>query len=126
MPKVKYYYDSESLSFKKIKTGKKTVFKNILLFLIGSSFFGFLFIFIGSQYFQSPKERSLNRELDNMKFQFAQIDKKMGNIIDFTNPQFFFCYVLICLGASYIIFKYYEHPSKIFIRDCWDNVTVNK
>ena len=48
------------------------------------------------------------------------IDKKMGNIIDFTNPQFFFCYVLICLGASYIIFKYYEHPSKIFIRDRWD------
>jgi murein DD-endopeptidase MepM/ murein hydrolase activator NlpD len=80
MPKVKYYYDSESLSFKKIKTGKKTVFKNVLLFLIGSSFFGFLFIFIGSQYFQSPKERSLNRELDNMKFQYAKIDKKMGNI----------------------------------------------
>ena len=54
------------------------------------------------------------------------IDKKMGNIIDFTNPQFFFCYVLICLGASYIIFKYYEHPSKIFIRDRWDNVRVSK
>ena len=80
MSKVKYYYDSESLSFKKIKTSKKTVLKNVLIFLIGSSLFGFLFIFIGSQYFQSPQERSLNRELDNMNFQYSQLDKKMENI----------------------------------------------
>ena len=82
MPKVKYYYDSESLSFKKIKKSKKDVFKNVLLYLTGSAFFGFLFIFIGSQYFQSPKERSLNRELENMKFQYSQLDKKMENIED--------------------------------------------
>ena len=31
MPKVKYYYDSESLSFKKIKKSKSDVFKNVLL-----------------------------------------------------------------------------------------------
>ena len=80
MPKVKYYYDSESLSFKKIKKSKRDVFKNVLLYLIGSAFFGFLFIFIGSQYFQSPQERSLNRELENMKFQYSQLDKKMENI----------------------------------------------
>jgi len=80
MPKVKYYYDSESLSFKKIKTSKKTMFKNVLLFLTGSAFFGFLFVFIGSQYFQSPQERSLNRELENMKFQYSQLDEKMENI----------------------------------------------
>ena len=80
MPKVKYYYDSESLSFKKIKKSKRDVFKNILLYLTGSAFFGFLFIFIGSQYFQSPQERSLNRELENMKFQYSQLDKKMENI----------------------------------------------
>ena len=52
------------------------------------------------------------------------IDKKMGNIINFTNPQFFFCYILICLGTSYIIFKYYEQPSKIFIRDRWENTKI--
>ena len=80
MPKVKYYYDSESLSFKKIKKSKRDVFKNVLLYLTGSAFFGFLFIFIGSQYFQSPQERSLNRELENMKFQYSQLDKKMENI----------------------------------------------
>ena len=80
MPKVKYYYDSESLSFKKIKTSKGAMFKNLLLYLTGSAFFGFLFIFIGSQYFQSPQERSLNRELDNMKFQYSQLDEKMKNI----------------------------------------------
>lgn len=80
MPKVKYYYDSESLSFKKIKKSKREVFKNVLLYLTGSAFFGFLFIFIGSQYFQSPQERSLNRELENMKFQYSQLDKKMENI----------------------------------------------
>ena len=80
MPKVKYYYDSESLSFKKIKTNKKTVLKYILTYLIGSAFFGFLFLFISGQYFESAKEKSLKRELENMKFQYSQLDKKMNTV----------------------------------------------
>ena len=80
MPKTKYYYDSDSLSFKKIKVNKKTILKYIFMYLFGSAIFGFIFIFFSSKYFQSPGEKSLQRELNNMKFQYSQIDKKIKDI----------------------------------------------
>ena len=51
MPKVKYYYDSESLSFKKIKKSKSDVFKNVLLYLTGSAFLAFYLFSLGVNIF---------------------------------------------------------------------------
>ena len=79
MPKVKYYYDSKTLSYKKIKTTKTTVLKYVSAYLIGSALFGFLFIFIASQYFESPKVKSLARELENLEMQFEVLNKKIDN-----------------------------------------------
>ena len=77
MPKVKYYYDSDTLSYKKIKTTKRTVLKYVSVYLLGSALFGFLFILIVSKYFESPKEKSLTRELQNLQMQFEVLNKKI-------------------------------------------------
>lgn len=77
MSKVKYYYDAESLSYKKIKRKKRTTFKYASVFLLGSALFGFLFVFLASQYVESPKERALKRELQNSQLQFELLNKKM-------------------------------------------------
>ncbi|MFI1772067.1 M23 family metallopeptidase [Thalassobellus citreus] len=77
MSKVKYYYDSESLSYKKIERKKRTTFKYASVFLLASALFGFLFVFIASQYVESPKERALKRELQNAQLQFELLNKKM-------------------------------------------------
>jgi murein DD-endopeptidase MepM/ murein hydrolase activator NlpD len=77
MSKVKYYYDSESLSYKKIRLKKRNTLKYAFMFLLGSALFGFLFVFIASQYIQSPKERALKRELQNAQLQFELLNKKM-------------------------------------------------
>ncbi|MFD2824384.1 M23 family metallopeptidase [Lacinutrix iliipiscaria] len=76
MSKVKYYYDSETLSYRKIERKKRKTFKYILLFLSASALFGFFFVFIASQYFESPKEKALNRELQNLKLNFELLNKK--------------------------------------------------
>lgn len=78
MTKVKYYYDSESLSYKKIERKKRTTFTYAFVFLLGSALFGFLFVFIASQYIESPKERALKRELQNSQLQFELLNKKMA------------------------------------------------
>lgn len=78
MSKVKYYYDSETLSYRKIERKKRNTFKYILLFLTASSLFGFLFVFIANQYIESPKEKALKRELQNMKLQYDLLNKKMN------------------------------------------------
>jgi murein DD-endopeptidase MepM/ murein hydrolase activator NlpD len=77
MSKVKYYYDSESLSYKKIQRKKRNTVKYAAVFLLGSALFGFLFVFIASQYIESPKERALKRELQNAQLQFELLNKKM-------------------------------------------------
>ncbi|MDO7174135.1 M23 family metallopeptidase [Mariniflexile sp. AS56] len=77
MSKVKYYYDAESLSYKKIQRKKRNTLKYASVFILGSALFGFLFVFIASQYVESPKERALKRELQNAQLQFELINKKM-------------------------------------------------
>ncbi len=47
------------------------------MFILASAIFGFIFVFIASQYVESPKERALKRELQNMQLQYGILNKKM-------------------------------------------------
>ena len=77
MSKVKYYYDSDTLSYRKITRKKRRTFKYLLAFLSAAALFGFLFVFLANQFLESPKEKALKRELSNMQLQFDLLNKKM-------------------------------------------------
>lgn len=77
MSKVKYYYDSETLSYKKIERRKRNTAKYAFIFFLGSALFAFLFVFLASQFVKSPKERALTRELQHMELQYQLLNKKM-------------------------------------------------
>ncbi len=77
MSKIKYYYDSDTLSYRKIERKKRNTIKFASLFIFGSAIFGFLFVFLASQYVESPKEKALKRELQNMELQYGLLNKKM-------------------------------------------------
>ena len=81
MGKVKYYYDSETLSYRKIRRKKRTTFKYVMVFLTAAGLFGFLSFFIVSQYVESPKERELARELQNLDLQYQLLNKRMDDAI---------------------------------------------
>ncbi len=77
MEKVKYYYDSDTVSFKKITVGKGDYYKKVIL-----SFFAlFLTAFIGfilfSQIIISPRERTQKRELENLKLHYELLSKRL-------------------------------------------------
>jgi len=82
MAKVKYYYDSESLAYRKIKTKKTTKFGYAALFLLASALFGVLsfVVLLNTPFFETPKDRLLSREIDNFKLQYAILNKKMDQI----------------------------------------------
>ena len=80
MSSVKYYYDPETLSYRQITTSKSTKAKYFFSFLLASALFGFVFVFVGSHYFESPKEKALNRELQNMNLQYTILNQKMDDI----------------------------------------------
>ncbi|WP_412983966.1 M23 family metallopeptidase [Pontimicrobium sp. IMCC45349] len=77
MSKVKYYYDSETLSYRKIVRKKRTTAKYVFVFLLAAALFGSGFVFIAGHYFESPKEKALTRELENMQIQFELLNSKM-------------------------------------------------
>ncbi|MDO1501344.1 M23 family metallopeptidase [Winogradskyella maritima] len=79
MAKAKYYYDSETLSYRKIERKKRKTFKYATVFLLASALFGFFFVIIASQFFESPKERELARENQNLKFQYELLDKRLDD-----------------------------------------------
>ncbi|MBT8253714.1 MAG: M23 family metallopeptidase [Flavobacteriaceae bacterium] len=80
MSKVKYYYDPDTLSYRKIERKKRTTAKLVSMFVLASALFGFLFVFLSSQYFESPKEKALKRELMNLQLQYDMLNKKMDEV----------------------------------------------
>jgi len=77
MAKVKYYYDSDTLSYQKIKLRKRDKFKQTVIFLASSALFAALVVFITFQFVDSPKAKAQKRELDNMKLRYELLTKKM-------------------------------------------------
>ena len=82
MSKVKYYYDSENLAYRKIKTKKATKFGVVFLFLLAAALFGFLsfVILLNTPYFETPKDRLQAREIDNLKLHYAILNKKIDEL----------------------------------------------
>ncbi|WP_339918726.1 M23 family metallopeptidase [uncultured Flavobacterium sp.] len=82
MAKVKYYYDSENLAYRKIKTKKRKKFGFVILFLVASALFGSLIfvLLLNTPYFDTPKDRLLIRENDNLKLNYAVLDKRMDQL----------------------------------------------
>ena len=82
MSKVKYYYDSENLAYTKIKTHKRRKIGVVVLFLLAAALFGFLsfVILLNTPYFETPKDRLQTREIENLKLNYALLNKKMDQI----------------------------------------------
>ncbi len=79
MSKVKYYYDPDTLSYRKIEPKKSRKYRNILFFILGAALFGLLglTILLNTSLVNTPKELSLQREVKNYELQFELLNKKM-------------------------------------------------
>jgi murein DD-endopeptidase MepM/ murein hydrolase activator NlpD len=80
--KVKYYYDTENLAYRKIKTQKRKKVGYALLFLIASGLFGFLCfaLLINTPFFETPRDKIQSREIENMKAKYAILNKQITDL----------------------------------------------
>lgn len=80
MSKVKYYYDSETLSYRKIERKKGRRIGYAFLGITGSLLAGFimLIIYLNIPQLETPKEKALQRELQNTQLQYDILNKKMA------------------------------------------------
>ena len=77
MAKVKYYYDPKTLSYRKIEKGAGQRLRSTAVVVASLLLFGFLFHLVADNFINSPKEKRLQRELENMKIQYDILDERM-------------------------------------------------
>lgn len=80
--KVKYYYDTENLAYRKIKPQKRKKIGYALLFLVASGLFGFLcfVLLINTPFFNTPRDKIQSREIENMKVKYAILNKQISDL----------------------------------------------
>lgn len=79
MSKVKYYYDSETLSYRQIEHKKGRRWSIALLGLLGALLSGFLLlvIYLNIPQLETPKEKSYRRELENAKLNYELLNNRL-------------------------------------------------
>ena len=80
MAKIKYYYDTKTLSYKRIELNTFDKFKRSLGFLSASTVVGLIMVIVFFQFFDSPKEKRLKSEIENLVLQYDILSKKMTQI----------------------------------------------
>ncbi|MGB1080855.1 MAG: M23 family peptidase, partial [Flavobacteriaceae bacterium] len=82
MAKVKYYYDQESLSYRKIEVKNRRKVRNVLAFVAAAALFGvgFMLFLLSTPLLSTPTEISQARELDNYKLNYEQLQRKMTQV----------------------------------------------
>ncbi len=80
MAKTKYKFNPESLSFDKISLGFRALLLRSLAYFMGSLFIALIYGLIFTIFVDSPKEKALKREIEQMTIQYDLIHSEMGNL----------------------------------------------
>jgi murein DD-endopeptidase MepM/ murein hydrolase activator NlpD len=82
MPRKKhqYHFNTKSLSFEKVKVSVKEKVKKILSWSVMTLVFSTVVMMISYNFFSSPKERMLQREIEQYKLQYDILNERMDRV----------------------------------------------
>ena len=80
MAKIKYYYDTKTLSYKPIKLNSSEKIRGYFIFFLSSILLSFFILMIFYQFFDSPKEKRLKLEIQNLTSQYEIINNDMQQV----------------------------------------------
>lgn len=80
MPRTKYKFNHETLSFDRIRLGLRQTFLRLFGYFVASlllaGIYGFIFMFV----FDSPQEKVLKREIAQLTLQYELMNREMENV----------------------------------------------
>ena len=79
MARIKYYYDTETCNYERIKTSRWNTFFDLVGFLSSSFLIAVCIFWSYTAYFDSPRETRLKQENDLLRTHYAQIQKEIEN-----------------------------------------------
>jgi murein DD-endopeptidase MepM/ murein hydrolase activator NlpD len=77
LAKIKYQFNTKSLSYERIKPGTRDRMMRILSFAGTGVVFAALGVLIAYNTIDSPKEKQLNRELDQMRLEYDLVNQRL-------------------------------------------------
>jgi hypothetical protein len=80
MPNSRYRFNPDSLSFDKIRLGFRAMLMRALAYFVGSLLIAMVYYLIFAMFVDSPKEKALLREIDQLTLQYDIIQKDMANL----------------------------------------------
>ena len=76
MPKAKYYFNTNSLRYEKVEVSFRRRLFRVFGWLATASVFGAITILFAYSYLDSPKEKQLKRELNEMQLQYEILQQR--------------------------------------------------
>ncbi|MCL2510809.1 MAG: M23 family metallopeptidase [Bacteroidales bacterium] len=80
MKKSKFKYNYETLSFEPVRRNFKAMLRTAVSFIFSTTFIVILAAYLLFHYIKSPKEIMLERELENMEFNYNVLTDRMANL----------------------------------------------
>lgn len=80
MAKVHYRFNPKSLTYEKVNRTTRSVLLKFFEYLLAGAGFSAVVIALAFTFFDSPKEKMLNREIEQYKFQFQLINHKVDRL----------------------------------------------
>lgn len=77
MARIKYYYDTETCKYERLKVSTLDLVINSLGFLLSAFIFAVLLVFAYTSYFVSPKEALLKKENQELKLYYELLNKEL-------------------------------------------------
>lgn len=80
MKKVKYFYNTKTLKYEKLVVSLRVKILRILGFISSAIVTGIIFLSVAYRFLDSPKEKALRSEIDNMKEQYEAMQGRMNEV----------------------------------------------
>ena len=80
MPRTKYKFNPDSLSFDRVRLGMRALLFRLLAYFTGSVIIALVYWLVFASFFDSPKEKALKREVEQMTIQYDLIHREMTSI----------------------------------------------
>ena len=80
MARIKYYYDTETCKYERVKVSKWDIILNLLGFFAVSLIIAIIILFGRDAYFDSPEEAALKKENSELKLHIDLMNKEMATV----------------------------------------------
>lgn len=80
MARIKYYYDTETCKYERVRVSPWDMFVNTLGFVLSSVAFAGVIVWVLSTYFESPKEYYQSKELEKMALYYDLLNKEIDQM----------------------------------------------